>query len=342
MSFTVNNIVNALPGKMGNRQDILNPADGSRTVDAIFQTIHQLSESYEFEELKYMTPIPPASPLVMTAQQPLISIASLLATAAANTNFPQFNNQNLTDLTDIYTFWIWFSGGVNNAGRALEYRRKPTVDMQSFGITSSTQGIVGTAPPVWYTRFGNFLQVGPAPDQNYSFFVALKIRHPFNITGQFTPAIITATIAGGVVNALTVQQGGSGYLPSVANIPLVFTISPNGSVATGTATTNPSGVITAAAIAGGGSGYTIAPNVATAVLASQQVFMPDSWREIVEWVSVRKLSLNIGASEYVILAENELKSRGINLGEKVESQMERDEKHNTRSLSLRVGRYTYA
>src|SRR5579864_901713 len=345
--YTIGTCVGNLPGKFGNRRNLATLADGSIPIVALQQALSELTETYEFEELKYQTPIPPAVALGMTVGQPIVSIASLLATVPGNTAFPQFQDQNVVDITDVYTFWMWFSGGVNQAGRYLEYRRVTTVDSESFGITSSTQGAVGTAPPAVYTRFGSVLQVGPSPDQAYQFFVRVKLRHPVPLNGAqtFTPALLVATLAGGIVTGVTILSGGSGYLPS-PTVPLTFSFSPNGSQAIGTIGTNAQGVITGAAtIVTGGSGYgTTPPSVATAAVASQVVFMPDSWQPKLEAMACRQIALFEGAEEYVALFENELQTRGVDLQKARESkpQMERDERHNTRQLSLRVSSYTHA
>ena len=344
--YTIGSCISNLPRKFGNRSNLANVADGSDPVVAVQQALSELTETYEFEELKYQTPVPSAVPLSMTVGQPIITIPSLLATIAGNTAFPQFQTQNVVDITDVYTFWMWFSGGVNQAGRYLEYRRVTTVDSESYGITSPTQGAIGTAPPAVYTRFGSVLQVGPAPDQTYNFFVRLKLRHPIPLNGAqtFSPAALAATLTAGVVTAVNIIFAGSGYLPN-STVPLAFSTSPNGSIAVATIGTNAQGQINGAAtIASGGSGYgTTPPTVATAVLASQQIFMPDSWQPKLEYMACRQLALWEGADEFVVMFEEELRTRGVDLQKARESkpQMERDERHNTRQLSLRVSSYTY-
>lgn len=347
MSFSIGSCAANIPYKFGNRQNLANPSDNSPTIIAIQQSIAELTETYEFEELKYCTPIPPASPLAMTASQPIIPISTLLATAATNTNFPQFQNQNLLDITDVYTFWMWFSSGVDQAGRTLEYRRVQTVDQDSYGITSNTQGAIGIAPPVYYTRFGSVLQVGPAPDQNYEYFVRVKLRHPYPFVPPFSPAILTPTVSGtGTITAVTVSFGGTGYLPSLANIPIYFNTPIGGTAATGTATSNASGVITSVAVTFAGSAY-IPGSVtcATAAVAQQQVFVMDSWQEIIEYAACMRLATWEGAQEYIEMFEGILKGKGVDVAEAraAKSQMKRDERHNSRSLSLRLGQpYTYA
>jgi hypothetical protein len=347
MSFyTVGSMVGGIPPKFGNRLDLSNFADGSKTIVALRQSISELTETYEFEELKFQTPVPPATTLAMTTAQPVIPIATLLGTIPGNALYPQFQTQNVTDITDVYTFWMWFSAGVNQAGRTLDYRRVPTVDQDSYGITSNIQGAVGIAPPTYFTRFGNVLQVGPAPDNPYQFFVRMKLRHPFPFNPPLVPATLTPTVVAGAITAVTVTLGGSGYLPSLANIPMFFNTPLSGTAATGTATSSAGGVITAVAVATGGSGYTTDNAFCgTAAVAAQPVFAPDSWTENFEYAACWRLATWEGAVEYIEMFDNVLKSKGVDLAKarEAKSQMIRDEKHNTRALSLRLGGpYTFA
>lgn len=348
MSFTVASCVRNLPAKFGNRLDLVNFADGSKPIIAVQQAIGNLTESYEFEELKYQTPVPPITTLALTTGNPVVTIASLLATIPANAAaFPQFQNQNFIDVTDIYTMWLWFTGGVNQAGRTLDYRRVPVIDQDSYGITSSQQGSIGTAPPVYYTRFGSILQVGPVPDNNYQFFVRVKLRHPFPFVGEFLPAVLSLTIAAGVITAVNVISGGIGYLPNLTNIPLTFTAPVGGgAMAAGTATSNGSGVITSAAVSIGGSGYFAGSAfTGTAAIAQQSVFTMDSWQEIIEYAACWRLATWEGATEYVEMFQATLKNYGVDVAKAFEarSQMKRDERHNSRSISLQLGSpYTYA
>lgn len=355
--FTIGDCITNLPIKFGNRQNLgfnipgtkqytnQNFADGSIATKAVMESVKELTETFEFEELKYQSPVPSATPLSMTANNPVIPISTLLATIQGNSNYPQFQNQNVIDFTDVYTFWMWFSGGVNQAGRTLKYRRVTTIDTYSYGITSNNTGALGVAPPVYYTRFGTILQVGPVPDQNYEYFVRIKLRHPFPVggTATFVPASITATISGNAVNALTLVSGGSGYYPSVT-IPMAFQYSPNGTVATGTATVNSSGVVSAVNLTAGGSGYVTAPSVNTAAISAQQVFMPDSWQEIVEIAACQRLATWEGAAEYIAMFEQQLESKGIDVAaaRKRKADMERQELHNERQLSMRAGQFTFA
>ena len=343
---TVAALVSGLPKKYGNRLDLNNTADGSTPIVAMKQAIDELTETYEFEELKYQTPVPPLTPLTLTPSQPIVPISTLIATIPSNaTNYPQFQNQNFVDLTDVYTFWLWFSGGVNQAGRTLKYRRVTTIDQDSYGITSATQGTIGIAPPVYFTRFGSLLQVGPSPDNAYQFFVRMKLRHPFPITEPFNIAILTPTLTGGAITSVAVTSGGTGYQKSTT-IPLLFSTPVNGVAATGTASTNASGVITSVTVATQGSGYT-APNVSvlTAAIGGQQVFVPTSWHEIIQYAACWRIATNTGETEYITYFDNILKSKGIDVQEAraVRSQMKRDERHNERGLTLQLGgKYTHA
>lgn len=263
MSYLIGDCVSGLPAKFDNRTDIGVTADGSIGTVAVSDAIRQLTETFEFEELKYQTPVPPAAPLSMVQGNPVITIGSLLATISGNTNFPQFQPiaAEFVDITDVYTFWMWFSGGVNQAGRALEYRRVTTIDTYSYGLTSNQSGQLGQAPPVYYTRYGSVLQVGPVPDQNYQFFVRPKLRHPFP-----------------------------------AN-----------------------------------------------TFANQVVFMPDSWQQAVEYLACWNLAVGEGAETYIKMFADRLLALGVDVKVlKLSAQMERDEKHNSRQMTLRTGAYTYA
>jgi hypothetical protein len=71
-----------------------------------------------------------------------------------------------------------------------------------------------------------------------------------------SPALAVATVENGVVTAINITNGGSGYLA-----PPRIVIVGNGSGATATATINDTGVVTAINITNGGSGYWPLPNV---------------------------------------------------------------------------------
>jgi len=70
-------------------------------------------------------------------------------------------------------------------------------------------------------------------------------------------ATATATISGGVVTAVTITAGGSGYTSAPT---ISFSGGGGGSGATATATIT-GGVVTAVTITAGGSGYTSAPTI---------------------------------------------------------------------------------
>jgi len=347
---TIGALAGGIPRKYGNRLDLSNIADGADAIVALVESIRELTETFEFEELKYVTPQPPLSPLSLIAGQPIVTIASLLATIPTQSaSYPLFQNQNFLDITDVYTFWMWFQGGVNQAGRSLKYRRVTTVDNDSFGITSNTQGQVGVAPPVYYTRFGNILQVGPAPDNNYQFFVRVKLRHPFPFTPPFIPASFTLTInSTGNVSGVNITGAGSGYPASVSTIPLAFNLPVGGVAATGTATSNASGQITSTAILTAGSGYVAgSPNAAvyTALVASQLVFIPDSWNEIMQISACKRIATWSSSQEQIVYYDTLLKQKGVDVEKAmaIKAQMQRDERHNERQVSMRLAQpYTFA
>jgi hypothetical protein len=190
MSYTLGQIVAGIPAKSAGRNNWGTTADGSLGIVAAQQAIMEITESAELEELKYQTPIPPLTPLLLTAGNPIVPIATILGTIQNNTAYPQFQAvyQNIVDVTDQYDSWIWFSGGgyqpgaVNQSGRILKYRRVPAVDMYTFGVTSSNQTSYGVAPPVYFTRFNQNFQVGPSPNMAYSYFFRVKLRHPWPAT----------------------------------------------------------------------------------------------------------------------------------------------------------------
>jgi hypothetical protein len=365
-AYTVGSCISSLPDKYGNRQNFgfnipgqtnytnQNFADGSLAQRAVTEAIKELTETYEFEELKYQTQVPPNPTLALTTGNGLVPIATILETIPINTVYPQFQAQNFLDITDVYTFWIWFSGGPNQAGRTLKYRRITTIDQYSYGITSNQQGSLGVAPPVYYSRFGGILQVGPYPDNNYQFFVRVKLRHPFPVpwagvgpltTAQltaFVPATFTTTLTGNVVTAVTVVTGGAGYQPSVATIPLVFSSPPSPTLvtATGTANTNSSGQVISVNLGTGGTGYQTPPSCNTAVISGQPVYAPDSWQEIIEIAACQRIALWEGADDYIEMFTAQLKDKITALNLVRTADMVRAEKHNERQVSVRVAQYT--
>lgn len=176
MSYTLGDIVTGLPAKGGGRQNWGTTTDTSIGIEAAMQSVQEITESAELEELKAVTVQPPTTPLALTAGNPVVPISTLIASCQAN---GYFTNDNVTDITDIYTFWVWLTTGYNTAGRALKYRRITTIDSYTFGITSNSPTSYGVAPNVYYSRFGNEITLAPAPDQNYAYFVRVKIRHPW-------------------------------------------------------------------------------------------------------------------------------------------------------------------
>ena len=170
---TVGSLVPSVVQKFGNRQDLNSTTDNSPAVVAILESVAELTETYEFEELKYRSP---TGQLVATQSE--YSIASLIAG----------NPIQATDLTKMFTITFWFEGKVN-AVRNLKYRRYPTVVMYAFG-----QGGAGniSTPPIYWSRYNNNISLGPAPDQNYYFFTMLQLRHPIPTTNQAAQAIYLA------------------------------------------------------------------------------------------------------------------------------------------------------
>jgi hypothetical protein len=263
MAYTLGNIVSGIPAKAGGRNNWGTTADGSLGIVAAQQAVMEITETAELEELKYQTPVPPQTALQMTAGQPIVPIATLIGTIAGNTAYPQFQSisANFSDITDVYSFWIWFSGGVNQSGRLLEYRRIPADDMYTYGVTSSNVQSYGIAPPVYYSRFNQYLQVGPAPDQSYFYFVRTKLRHPWPASG----------------------------------------------------------------------------------LASATIFAPDSWMEVFQRAAVVKLASDEGIQDSSIYKTNAdfLEMRGMAPWQLRTLQQQRDERHNSRSLSLRTPVYSF-
>jgi hypothetical protein len=198
-----------------------------------------------------------------------VPIATIIGTIQGNTAYPQFQSiyQNFSDVTDCYDSWIWFTGGgyqagsVNQSGRILKYRRVPAVDMYTYGVTSQNQTSYGVAPPVYYTRFNQNFQVGPAPNSAYSYYFRVKLRHPWP----------------------------------------------------------------------------------TSNLASATIFAPDSWMQVFQYAAVCRLAADEGIQDSSIYktAMDYLKSRGMDPWNLRTLQMQRDERHNERQLSLRTSVYTH-
>lgn len=263
MAYTLGDIVSGLPAKGGGRNNWGVSADGSIGITAAMQAVQEITETAELEELKYQTPIPPQAALQMSLGNPVVPIATILGTIAGNTNYPQFQSiaDQFTDITDVWAFWIWFAGGVSQSGRLLEYRRIPALDMVTYGITSNNQQSYGIAPPVYYSRFAQYLQVGPAPNQSYFYFVRPQLRHPF---------------------------------PS-------------------------------------------------SDLADAPIFAPASWLEVFQRAAIVKLAQDEGITDASVYKTNSdfLEKRGMAPWQLRTLQQQRDERHNSRALSLRTSVYTH-
>ncbi len=87
-------------------------------------------------------------------------------------------------------------------------------------------------------------------------------------------ATATSTIVGGVVTAITVTNGGSGYDPNNPP-PVMFLGGGPGTGASATAAVSASGVITSVTVTGGGSNFTTAPIIAFASFAIDLVYVRD-------------------------------------------------------------------
>jgi hypothetical protein len=79
--------------------------------------------------------------------------------------------------------------------------------------------------------------------------------------------------------------------------------------------------------------------------ASQLIYMPDSWRDIVAYSAVERLAFNEGAFDYAntihVLLNGDPKTGQPGMIKGRIPQMERDEMMNERQLSVQVQRYTY-
>ncbi len=162
---TVGSLVPSVLQKFGNRQDLNSTADGSPAVVAILESVAELTETYEFEELKYRSPV---SQLIFGQSE--YSIPSLIAG----------NPIQATDLTKMFTINFWFEGQ-KGAVRELKYRRYPTAVMYAFGLGG--QSNINT-PPIYWSRYNNNISLAPAPDQNYYYFIMLQLRHPNPTSAQ--------------------------------------------------------------------------------------------------------------------------------------------------------------
>lgn len=176
-NLTIQSLYPGIVAKMQGRGNI-GPATSAAALYAIAaqQAIQELTETYEFEELKVPSPIVP-----MPQGQGTYSISSFIP-----------NTDTEWDLTDIFDWGFWLNPGTTNGPfRIIKYRRVPTVDQYQFGTTQP-------APPVYFSRFGsalginttsanNALVVGPIPDQLYMSFMRFKARHPFTTTIYDSP-----------------------------------------------------------------------------------------------------------------------------------------------------------
>jgi hypothetical protein len=167
---TIGSLVPGVVQKFGNRQDLNLTADNSPAVKAIIAAILNLTETYEFEELKFRSPV---ANLVFGQSE--YSIPSLISG----------NPINAVDLTKMFTINFWFQGQTN-AVRELKYRRYPTVVMYAFGLGG--QSNIDT-PPIYWSRYNNNISLAPAPDQNYFYFIMMQLRHPILAVNQATQAI---------------------------------------------------------------------------------------------------------------------------------------------------------
>jgi hypothetical protein len=162
---TVGSLVPSVVQKFGNRQDLNQTADNSPAVVAILESVAELTETYEFEELKYRSPV---ENLVFGQSE--YSIPTLIAG----------NPIQATDLTRMFTINFWFEGQVN-AVRELKYRRYPTVVMYAFGL-GGTSNI--DTPPIYWSRYNSNISLAPAPDRNYFYFIMMQLRHPNPVISQ--------------------------------------------------------------------------------------------------------------------------------------------------------------
>ena len=170
-NVVISDLYQGIVNKFGGRQNF-GPAnnDNALYVSEVVAAIGELTETYEFEELKVPSPIVP-----LPAGTASYDLGQFMPTATPG--------ETITwDLTDIFDWGYWLTPG-SQVGpfRILKYRRIPTVDLYQFGTTT-------TAPPVFFSRFGSpigiagtsgVLQIGPIPDQLYYSFMRFKARHPF-------------------------------------------------------------------------------------------------------------------------------------------------------------------
>jgi hypothetical protein len=176
-NLTIQSLYPGIVAKMQGRSN-LGPAASTTALYTIAsrESIQELTETYEFEELKVPSPIVPIQMGVST-----YSINAFIPTADTE-----------WDITDIFDWGFWLNPGQQDGPfRIMKYRRVPTVDQYQFGTTAP-------APPVYFSRFGapqgislaskNFpLVIGPIPDQTYLSFMRFKARHPFTTNVYDSP-----------------------------------------------------------------------------------------------------------------------------------------------------------
>lgn len=205
-NLTIQSLYQGIVNKFGGRTNF-GPAasDSALYVQEAVAAIGELTETYEFEELKVSSPIVPLP--VGVASYDLAQFTANLATA--------------WDLTDTFDWGYWLNPGQQiGPFRILKYRRIPTVDMYQFGTTA-------TAPPVYFSRFGSpigiggtsgILQLGPIPDNTYLSFMRFKVRHPFvaspNIYTSpiYMPFTWKEIIEYSVALRLAINQGSEQYI----------------------------------------------------------------------------------------------------------------------------------
>lgn len=106
----------------------------------------------------------------------------------------------------------------------------------------------------------HFNETGTIHINIIGWFPLLRVCFNNSIFGVYdqpsSPALATATATDGVITAITVTNGGSGYLA-----PPRIIIVGNGAGATATAAINDTGVVTSITVTNGGSGYWPLPNI---------------------------------------------------------------------------------
>jgi hypothetical protein len=209
-NFTIQSLYQGVVNKFGGRQNF-GPAnsDSALYVAEAVAAIGELTETYEFEELKVPSPI--------------VSLPAGVASYDLNQFIPTTTpGEGITwDITDIYDWGFWLTPASQiGPFRIMKYRRVPTVDQYQFGTTA-------TAPPIYFSRFGSpigisgvsgVLQLGPIPDQLYYSFMRFKARHPFIATPNiytspiYMPFTWKEIIEYSVALRLAINQGSEQYI----------------------------------------------------------------------------------------------------------------------------------